>query len=32
VGQEEAELLLEEEEYYLDISTVYNLKCDEAEV
>ena len=32
VGQEEAELLLEEEGYYLDIPTMYNVKCDEAEV
>ena len=31
VGQEEAELL-EEEGYYLDIPTMYNVKCDEAEV
>ena len=30
-GQEEAELL-EEEGYYLDIPTMYNVKCDEAEV
>ena len=32
MGQEEAEFLLEEEGYYLDIPTMYNVKCDEAEV